>query len=264
MTSLGITCGQIRREVGRHLGFDRNPANWNANEIQDVWDLMDAGLRQFYRPPRLPGEHMAHQWAFLLPQMSLVLQPDTEDYLLPDDFAGISGSIYFVRDDTSTCPITVVNEARILQLRQSNWYENSSETPKIAAITPQPGDGINQQRYQLQIWPRPDEAYTLRFKYFARQQPMRSDDSVPLGGSEHAETIRLSCLAAAEAYLDDEPGGRYYQMFLEQLRASVDFDRRATSPGNIGYNGDRSIGSSMTEPGYIRSSRLTTYEKYPE
>lgn len=195
--------------------------------------------------------------------MTLPLQVDVEDYLLPDDFAGLAGLLYFVRDDTSTCPIQVVNEARILQLRQSNWYENTSETPKIAAITPQPGDGINQQRYQLQLWPRPDEAYTLRFNYYARQPPMRNDESVPLGGSEHAETIRLSCLAAAEAYLDDEPGGRYWGMFLEQLRASVDYDRRVTSPRNLGYNDDRSAGSGMSEPGYIRSTRLTTYDKYP-
>ena len=60
-TGLGLNRGQLRREVGRYLGFDRNPASWNTDETQDVDDIIDAGLRQFDRAPLMTGELMCDQ-----------------------------------------------------------------------------------------------------------------------------------------------------------------------------------------------------------
>lgn len=261
MEGLGITCGQLRREVGRYLGFDRNPANWNANETQDVWDVIDSGLRQFYRPPRIEGEVMSHQWSFLRPQLTIQIEADKDDYELPEDFAGLIDKLYYVSDDSAICPIQIVNEGRILQLRQATLYNTNHSDPRYAAITPLKSDSIHQQRYRLMIWPRPDASRTLRANYYARQSAMRDDNAVPLGASEHAQAILASCLAAAESHLDDDPGGRKWQEFMVQVKASMDFDRRVNA-ASLGYNGDKS--SSYEEPGYIRSSRLTIYEKYPE
>jgi len=260
---LGMNVGALRREVGRYLGFDRDPANWGTNETQDVWDIIDSGLRQFYRPPRLEGEVISYQWSFLKPFFSINLVPDQEDYDMPSDFAGLDGSLYYQFNDYSTSTIQIVNEAFILGLRQSTWYETTQETPKYAAFTPLQVNGIQQQVQRMLVWPKPDAAYTIKGKYYVRQRTLRDDTEIPSGGPDHAETIKCSCLAAAEAHLNDEAGGPQYQLFIRQLQSSVDFDRRATSPMNVGYNRDRESFNDQDQ-GYIRSTRLTRYDKFPE
>jgi len=251
MEDLGITYGTLRREVGRYLGFDRDPNNWGTNETQDVQDVIDAGLRQFYRPPRLPEERIAHQWTFLRPYAHLTLEVGKWDYDAPGDFAGLDGCVYFVQSDFANNTIQVVNEARIQQLRQQYWYSEVYDEPQYVAVSPKQSDNGSQSGYRLMFFPSPDEPYTLTYKYFSRQRALRKDSDVPIGAYEHAETIRASCLAAAEAHLDDEIGPKM-QRFMDQLRASVDFDRKSTAPGNLGYNGDP--GSyEFTFHGYVRS-----------
>lgn len=260
---LDINCGSLRREIGRFLGFDRDPANWGTNEAQDVWDILDSGLRQFYRPPRLPGERMSYQWKFLRPIGTITVESGIDDYDLPEDFAGIDGLLYFSQADVVTASsVRIVNHSMLLQRRQAYWYTNSTWEPQLAAIVPKSSQGVQQQSYQLMIWPKPDETYTLKFRYYARQRPMRNDWEVPLGAEEHAETILLSCLAAAEIHLDDEEGPRY-RKFIERLMASMDWDRRIGSPKHLGKNLDFSAGN-FRDSGEIRAiGGLVTLEAYP-
>lgn len=263
MPGLGITCGQLRREIGHYLGFDRDPDNWSSNETQDVWDVIDSGLRTFYRPPRLEGEAEAYQWSFLKPQLTIQLRTGVDEYLMPEDFAGFEGGLYFVNENNAQSRIQLVNEGRILQLREQTWNTLSLLSPACAAIVPVPADEIVQQRYKLLIWPRPDAAYTIRCIYLARQDGLRNDNTVPAGGQEHAETILASCLAAAARKCMDEDLGSKDAWYRDQVRASMDFDRRANSPRTLGYMGDPGV-DQHDFPGYPRSiGGLVTLEAYP-
>lgn len=256
---LGLTFLELKRYVGRYLGFDRDPTNWSANESTDVNDVIKDGLRLFYRPPRLPEEGKAYQWSFLRPHGNVTMMPSQDDYLMPEDFAGIDGALYFVQADFATIEVTIVNEHRIRALRQRHWYNTTQYYPRYAAIIPNQTEGESTQRYTMMVWPKPDNSYTMNYKYFARQRCMGEDTEVPLGGGEHAETIKAACIAAAEAHLDDEVGPKR-AIFLDNVRASVDFDRKASSPETLGYNDNNECSGHY---GYIRSSRLTPYEKYP-
>ena len=260
MAGLAITYGQLRREVGRFLGFDRDPTNWVADETQDVWDVIDSGLRQFYRPPRLPEHPIAHVWSFLEPHDTLVLVVDQEDYDLPADFAGLSGKLYYVDENWAPSCVQVINEGHMLQLRQNEWDNNNQYYPRYAAIVAKDPDETAIQRHQLQIWPKPDAAYTLEYKYHVRPQTEHTDANYPLGGSEHAEAVRASVMAAAEVHLDDERGDKWAR-FMDVLRSSIDFDQRSQSPSTLGQNTDRT--DREGQDGYIRADRLTIYEKYP-
>ena len=257
MTSLSVTYDSLRREVGHFLGFSRSPTAWNANQITDVDDVISAGLRMFYRPPRLPGERAAHQWSFLRPYMTIVTTAEVCDYDLPLDFGGLDGNFTYFATDTASGTIQHVSESVIRNLRQGSGCSGS---PARAALLPRISDGMSDQTYILMLWPTPDGAYTIQARYFARQVSLSEDNPVPMGGPDHAEAIRAACMAAAEEHLDDELGPKQ-EAFLRALQASVDFDRRATSPENIGYNsGEDAVEASA----FTRAATaVTTYEKYP-
>lgn len=257
--SLSVTRESLRRDVARYLGFDRESDNWSDSEAEDVDTVLSIGLRQFYRPPRLPGERQSHQWSFLRPLGTLTLTSGTGDYTLPEDFGDLDGDLFYVAQDFAPRRIRQVNEGRILELRQRDWYTTTSSYPQEAAIVPIQSDGTAEQLYRLMVWPLPDGDYQITYRYYARQLDLSCDVSVPLGGREHAETIRASCLAAAESFLDDARGVKY-EDFLTQLQASVDFDRRANSASTLGYNGDS---SDRREDPYVRVPRVIIYDKFP-
>lgn len=64
-STLTMTFATIRRAIGLMLGWDIDPANWSVNQVTIGGDLIASGLRQFYHPPILPGERMAHDWRFV-------------------------------------------------------------------------------------------------------------------------------------------------------------------------------------------------------
>ena len=261
----GMTYGELKRAVGRHLGFSRDPDDWGANELLDVEDAIKAGLGQFWRPPRVPGEIAAHQWSFLRPWLYLQLTVNEWDYDLPSDFGYLEGHIYFHQNDDLSSAIQVINEAHMMQMRQRDLEDYASTEPRFACISPKKYDGISDGSYTLQVYPRPDEAYTLAMKYQARQPDLNADTDIPLGGQAHAQTIRASCIAASDEMYNDTAGGETWALYIEQLRASMDYDRRAMSPMNMGYNGDGSDrgGGSYRDECRRSVGGVVQYSKFP-
>jgi hypothetical protein len=233
----GITFGVLRREIGREAGFDRDPVNWTAEQTVDVWDLLRNAVNQVHRPPRLPGEIAAYQWSFLRPMLTVQLRAGVEDYDLPKDFAYLDGRLYFIAQDRAVVELQRVNEGRILERRQRTWSNSPQYYPQLFAICIKESTRVTEQIYELKIWPRPDADYTVRGRYHARIAFVPDDAMVPLGGQEHAELFRASCMDLVEQMLDDDRGRRHDQ-FLEQLAASIDFDRKASTPATMGYNWD--------------------------
>jgi len=45
-----ITYDELRRSIGRHLGWDRNPDNWSAEETTDAADIIKNGTHGVYWP----------------------------------------------------------------------------------------------------------------------------------------------------------------------------------------------------------------------
>lgn len=260
--SLAVTYESLKRDIGRFLGFDREPGNWTEDEDEDVESVIAQGLRNFYRPPRIAGDQYSHQWSFLRQIGTLSITAGTADYDMPTTFADLDGDLYYVAGDNCPTMIRQVNEGRILDLRSRETTGDTTASPAECAIVAKASAGTAEQIYTLMLWPTPDAAYTLKYKYYARQGMLTYDAEVPLGGTEHAETIRAACLAAAESFLDDERGSKW-QDFMDQLQASVDFDRKANSPSTLGYNGDRSDRRSMGDDAYHIAPNVTVYEKYP-
>lgn len=238
-STLSISYSELRRRIGRYLGFSRDPDDWDSDESEDVADVLLSGLRQFYAPP------IEHDWSFLKPVRELSLVAGDDDYDMPDDFASLVGDCMTFPSDTQALFVRITGEQMIRQLRQSGV---STGRPQYVAIVPTvvSTPASEGQRFEAQFWPTPDQSYTLEYKSEIIPYSLVSTETSsrihPYGGAVHAETILQSCKAAAELHMNRERGVEW-EAFLDRLKASIRKDIQL-SPRYHGYNGNLSHGLS--------------------
>src|SRR6185369_14019308 len=114
--------------------------------------------------------------------------------------------------------------------------ETTTGSPKLAAVQTLPMDGTTAQRWSLAIWPNPNGPYHLRGTYRSNPYQLTATAIYPMGGQPHSETIREACLGIAERDVNDVPNGPHQTAFRERMVASVNLDRRMTTPKSFGFN----------------------------
>lgn len=238
-STLALTRTELRQETAQFLGLTRTEANW-GDDVASVDAIVKSGLRLFYMPPGL-GEDAPHLWSFLVTTgtndaveqltFNATTTAGAHLYDLNDDFGGIIGDMIHQHVGTR---VTIVSENHIRALRSQ--YASASAVPqgkvKYAAIqilNQKSGDGFGQdrsQRYKLVLHPVPDGVQTLTFRYLALPDTLDGTlREYPLGGAQHAETIKAACIAVAELEFEDRKGPRW-ERFLELLRQSIAYDVR--------------------------------------
>lgn len=159
---------------------------------------------------------------------------DNDDLLLPDNFGGFDSHVTFDSADGYP-PIGIVGEAKIRELRQTS---TSASRPQFGATRPKTFATATGQRWEFMLWPAPDVAYTLGYRYEALfDVPTTATDYFP-GGPYHRETLIQAFLACAEQRRE---GFMTYHRnrFLEELQSSVMFDRQQ-GLHESGFNNDLS------------------------
>jgi len=155
---------------------------------------------------------------------------------MPDDFGRMAGDLHF-EADVYAQSIVVVSEHRILTLRQR---DDTTNRPRFAALRYKASDGSDGQRQEIVFWPRPNDDYTLTYRYEAFVGKLvTSTAQFPLGGMKYSEVITESCLAIAEQRANDEKG-LHWDSFVRLLAMAVAQDRKAGAR----YYGAMSLGES--------------------
>ena len=244
-STLSLTYADIRKEIGWFLFGERTSSNWTSDEGSQIDDIVKSGLRNFYHPAPTQTAPTGHKWTFLEPTTTLSTVANTSDYTLSADFGGLIGQMTYSADDSRWFPIEITGEHRIRVLRQRDYSDLSSD-PKLAAIRPISSSGANGQRFQLMLYPKPDKAYTLSYRYHALPGKIDASYPYPKGGAAHAETILESCLAIAEARMDNN-AGIHAAAFQNRLNASIVYDQLMHTPERMGYNGDGSDQDAWSE-----------------
>lgn len=236
-STLSISRADLLSETGRFLGWGRDPSQWSDDQTQDVDQIVASGLRQFYNPPPLPGESSSYDWSFLKPRIVLPLPSGVSTILLPEDFGGVEGTITVVGINVVQWPLKPTSIGYIEQAYAQ--IQQSTGRPLMAATRPRKETTqASGQRWELMVYPLPDQDYNLQFSYYFYPNRLNEQHPYPYGGMMHAETIREACLMAAEVFLDDAQGN-HQSKFLERLAASISMDRR-NKPQTLGINHDRS------------------------
>jgi hypothetical protein len=241
-SSLNTAYYELQADVGFYLGFGRgtryDETDWTEDQSGRIDSCLKSGLRQFYWPAPVEGHADAWSWSFLRPLASLSLASGSQDMALPDDFGGLEGRITYTSSSAGqTWPIDVVNPGTIRQLYAGT--PSMTGRPLSAAIETNKGTGTtSSNRCKLLVFPQAGAAYTLQFTYYVNPEFLTGAFPYAYGGAQHAETLKASCLAAAELYQDDMKGPQW-DRFQERMQASIAMDRRL-KPQLVGYNADRS------------------------
>lgn len=262
-STLSLALTDLRKEVGWYWLGERTAANWSADELTQIDDIINSGLRQFYHPPPGGIVPIGHKWSFMEPTTTLSTVAGTDDYTLSANFGGMIGSMTYAASDNRWVAVERIGESQLRLLRQrENGTAQSS--PVKMAVRAKSSDGSNGQRFELMLWPNPDKVYTLSYRYHALPSKLTVADPYPLGGEAHAETIMESCLAIAEERQENN-AGIHTAKFMQRLQASIAYDRMVNTPDYAGYNGDGSDTAALSEQEYriLNSDNVVRYNGLP-
>ena len=246
-STLSVDFNALRSSVGEIMGYGRDYTVWSTANSENVTQIVQRGVRQFYYPPILRGERSAHSWTFLKPTTTLATVAGQGDYDLNDNFGGLIGEITYPENQGKKA-IKIVSENAIRNMRQKpDTGLTSSGKAVYAAVRPlnitasSPPAG---QRFQLALFPTPTSVATLAYQYAILSDKISASNPYPFGGMAHGETILASCLSVAEQTLDNQQS-RHFAGWMSRLSASVSHDRRISEPDYLGYNGNDNSGSLL-------------------
>jgi len=225
-STLSVTYDELRRAVARICGWDRDPANWEGDQLTDGPDMVKAAEREFYT---------AHNWSFLSPAISITMVAGTYTYDLPDDFAEMEGPLRYSGNYAYQRPIT---QASLGVVWQNRAVLPTTGIPLYYAIETVAQDGTSSDtgtRYKIQFDITPSQAFVVYGQY--RVNPYSMDDThiYPIGGADHAETLRYAAMSVAEQEWRGTVGP-YTARYQQLLERSIRMDLRK-GPKILGKNG---------------------------
>lgn len=224
-TTLKVRYDELLRDVGRHLGFDRDPDNWESNQTQDVEDIIKSGQWHFYWPPSLDQEgSRAHVWSFLCVSHQISLVAGTIAYDLPDDFVRMQSGFTF-GSDGNQFRLSVIEDERLRSMQSKSYLTGVPYYVAIRARNDRADEG-----YELAFYPTPDRAFTISFRYEKLPSEIDENNQYHLGPSVHSKLLVSACLMEADRKLNPESsspdGGLHVQQFFRQLSSSIAIDRQ--------------------------------------
>lgn len=237
--SLTVDRSILLRELGRYLGWPREPSFWDERQQADADDIIRRALTQAYYPTPIDGEKTAHVWSFLWPITTLQTKTGETDVDLPDDFGGMTDDIRYINHD-ALARITKITIQEMLDRKRLNI--DTTGFPERYAIAPKRAEGFGPQRWTLMLDPTPQAEYELRARY--KSDPLAIGESFPypLGGQMFADVLVSSVIAVSDEVLNDVHQGPTWGTFIQKLRTAIFMDRQEHYSGNLGYNGDGPCG----------------------
>ena len=224
-TTLDITYSDLQRHVGQYLEYGWDSGRWSRDQIALVDDLIQSGLRKFYNPPAQSQENgppVSHRWSFLLRSGTLSLVNATDTYSMPSDYCGgIIDSISYAAG-TKLVHLIQITDDRLRLLQASNA---ATGTPQYYSIRTSTTVGTARQSWLAVVYPTPTASATISYQYVRTPDRLTTSSPYPLGGVEHAETIKAACLAAAEERMKPEIA-LFRSQFKELLSSSMQVDSR--------------------------------------
>ena len=162
--SLLTSRGQLLKRIGVHIGAGPNSKVWTASQNAKIKEIYKEGMRLACNPPPIPGMKYPHQWGWLTPLASITTVANTSTYELPADFAYMDGPLTLAPSDYMLYPpIEILGEFQVRNLLQES--QASSRPCKAAIRVKAPLDDNDATRYELLLWPLPDDVYTLQYRY---------------------------------------------------------------------------------------------------
>ncbi len=219
MARLTLSYSQVYQKVAEFLGLVASGTAPTGQNLTDVTDIVARGLRQFLYPiDQRSGE--PHEWSFLSQYWTLNLAIDRWKYALPLDFSDVLTEIVFDTADG----IGPLKKRSAVQIKNMRVDVDSSGWPEYYAIVPTRYGLDIGGSYELWIYPKPSQVYTI--STFYRIDPLKPSETTDLmvGGVSATEAILEACLAVAEQWSDDMATSHHTAKSVELIQTLIRFD----------------------------------------
>jgi hypothetical protein len=222
MASMQYTYADLKNRVSRFLGT-YGSSGPTGTDLTDVEDYVRSGYLKFL---------MRYDWTFRRKYTSLSTQTGQNVYSLPPDYGGMRTPFQFT-EPTAYPPMEERAESELAELQSLGQFNSYPQYYAIRAGAYQPQVG---QLYEVMMWPTPNAELTMYYSYYWMPPKLENDTDVPVGGTEHTETVLKFCLAAAEEEAD-EVNGVQTQAAERELANSIRIDkmREPRTLGDMNY-----------------------------
>ena len=182
---------------------------FSITDATELAQLIQQGLRHFYA---------AHDWSFLYKTTTLAVTAAEADTDLPSDFSQLTDAFSYEPDEYRSSPVQV-ESTFIRERRAVNDYTNA---PCYFALTTDDFVATTGERWKVMWYPRPEEDYTLYYRYRATPAIPAAGDM--MRGDPRFSIAQLYCVyAAAESNLDIHDG-QYAAMRDQALATAIEQD----------------------------------------
>jgi hypothetical protein len=243
-STLTLTRSNYQDDIAEWIGWGRVLYLSNATHLAAVQRMFDIGLRQLVYPPPVTAANgqiikQSHVWSWLrageIDNANLshttrinVAINDFQFLMtanLDQEFGGIISGASFLAGST-VLPLDIINEDVMNAMRGAPETASTTGTPKYIAVFTEAysNAGAQSLRHRIVIHPTSDVDGSLVLR-FVRHPANVLTDIYPDITTQHSETLRASCLAAAERFKNDEKGVQW-DYFMERLGASIAFDEQ--------------------------------------
>lgn len=216
-----LSYSEIRRNVGRLLGFGSDPDTFDASSVLATDDAIRSGLRDFYWPS---VNGAPYEWSFLRKLISITLSASSRQYSLPVNFVRLASAITIDGEDY---PLRQISESAIRSMSQSN---PESGNPVYFAIVPdETAIASGDTAYKLSFYPVPDDSSSVVQFWYAFSPMIDLTAGGPLGGVNYSSAVIECCLARAELAMNleslNQTGGIHIVRAERSLSMAIESDR---------------------------------------
>jgi hypothetical protein len=227
----------FRLLMSEFLGYGDDSSLWTTSQDAELTRRVEEAYRYCLYPSTIPGERIPHVWNFLEQITTLTTVSDDYDYTLPADFGSMFGDFTFALG-TGYGPVKRTSEQTI---RTSRQYRDRTGRPEHFALRWRTQtSGMNQQQEVL-FWPTPDGTYTLTYQYAILPGLLSKKNPYPLGGPRMSQLMIEACKAVGETVKNGQRGDQW-NIFREELMATIQMDKGTNSDPTVGFMRDANIG----------------------
>lgn len=157
------------------------------------------------------------------------------NFTLPRTFGGqVLGVPTYASDTNQGVSLNWTDESVIRRWRENITDETGD--PYLLACRPM-ATGTPRRRWELVVYPKPDEVMTVEFPFHLHFDKMVDLDEVPPLPFSHDETVKAACLAVVEKDVEGVPGADWDYYKNTCLPNSYRIDAMA-APKRLGYFGN--------------------------
>lgn len=173
-------------------------------------------------------------------------------YDLPSTFGGMAGDVYHQPGNSTLCDaLQQVSTQEILRLRT----DAQTGRPIRYALIPETPSASTGTRWQIALWPVPDDDYPLTYQYRVHVAEIAAGEYL-IGGPDLYELHLASCLAVAEGV-----DGEQFKRFQRLAAAAIEQDRSDFAAESVGISVDPDeYESYRSGPSFWRGVESVTYD----